>query len=62
MKIIKKIYTSINNSQYKVNIVQLKNTRYAAIKLSSNKFLRLDKMLKSCSQVELKKHVLNPIN
>ena len=62
MKIIKKMYTSINNSENKVNIVQLKNTRYAAIKLPSNKFLRIDKMLKSFSQIELKEYVLNSIN
>ena len=45
----KKIYTTKYDSTYKAYIVQLKNNRYAALKLLKNKFMRLEKMLKSFS-------------
>ena len=39
--------------------VQLKNNRYAALKPFKNKFMRLEKMLKSFSHKELKEYILN---
>ena len=42
-------------------IVQLKNNRYAVLKPLKNKFMRLDKILKSFSDKELKEYILNRI-
>ena len=47
-------YTIENDSTNKACIVQLKNNRYAALKPFKNKFMRLEKMLKSFSHKELK--------
>ena len=58
----KKIYHIKNDSANKPHIAQLKNNRYAALKPLRNKFMRLEKMLKSFSQKELKKYILNHIN
>ena len=44
----------INDSTNKAHIVQLRNNRYAALKPPKNKFMRLDKMLKSFWYKELK--------
>ena len=55
----KKTYTIESDSTNKACIVQLKNNRYAAMKPFKNKFMRLEKMLKSFSQKELKEYILN---
>ena len=57
----KKIYITDNNSTKKVQIVKLENNRYAAVKPLENKFIRLDKMLKSFSHKELRAHILQYI-
>ena len=57
----KKIYTTKNDRANKTYIVQLKNNRYAALKALKNKFMRLEKMLKSFSHKELKEYILNHI-
>ena len=58
----KKIYRSKNFSRNKAYIVQSKNYRYAALKLFENKFMRLEKLLKSFSHKELKEYILNCIH
>ena len=55
-------YTIENDSTNKACIVQLKNNRYAALKPFKNKFMRLEKMLKSFSHKELKEYILSHIN
>ena len=57
----KKIYTTKNDRANKAYIVQLKNNRYAALKPLKNKFMRLEKMLKSFSHKELKEYISNHI-
>ena len=42
-------------------IVQLKNNRYAVLKPLKNKFMRLEKILKSFPDKELKEYILNRI-
>ena len=49
IKTTKNIYDAKNDSTNKAYIVQLKNNRYAALNPPKNKFMRLDKMLKSFS-------------
>ena len=49
IKTIKNIYDAKNDSTNKAYIVQLKNNGYAALNPPKNKFMRLDKMLKSFS-------------
>ena len=61
MKTTKKTYTTTNDSTNKACIIQLKNNRYAALKPFQNKFMRLEKMLKSFSHKELKEYILNYI-
>ena len=39
----------------------IKNNRYAVLKPLKNKFMRLDKILKSFSDKELKEYILNRI-
>ena len=51
-----------NDSTNKAHIVQLKNNRCAALKPPKNKFMKLDKMLKSFSHKELKEYILSHIN
>ena len=51
-----------NNSTNKAHTVQLKNNRYAASKPLKIKIMRLEKMLKSFSQKELKEYILNRIH
>ena len=58
----KKIYHSKNDSTNEAHIVHLTNNRYAALKPAKNKFMRLDKMLKSFSHNELKEYILSHIN
>ena len=58
----KKIYTTRNNSADKAKIIHLKYNIYAAIKPLKNKFMKLDKILKSFSNKELREHILNSIN
>ena len=50
----KKIYHRKNDSANKAYIVQLKNNRYATLKPLRNKFMWLEKILKSFSHKELK--------
>ena len=57
----KKIYHSKNDVN-KACIVQLKNNRYAALKPLTNKYMRLEKMLKSFSHKESKEYILNCIH
>ena len=57
----KKIYHWKNDSTNKAHIVQLKSNRYAALQ-PKNKFMRLDKMLKSFSHKEFKEYILSHIN
>ena len=57
----KKTYTTENDSTNKACIVQLKDNTYAALKPFKNKFMRLEKMLKSFSHKELKEYILNYI-
>ena len=58
----KYIYASGNNSSHQVNIIQLKNNRYATIKPLKNKYTQLNGILKSFPHMELKEYVLNLIN
>ena len=58
----KRIYTAKDDSTNKAHIVQLKNNRYVELKPLKNKFMRLDKMLKSFSHKELKEYILNCIH
>ena len=51
------IYSSINNSQNKANIIHI-NNRYAAVKPHQN---NINKLLKSFTHTELKKSTLNKI-
>ena len=55
------IYLSKNNSTNKAHIVRFNNYRYAAIKPLKNKFIKLDKLLKSFSHTELRQHILQNI-
>ena len=57
-----KINHSKNDTANEAHIVQLTNNRYAALKPPKNKFMRLDKMLKSFSHKELKEYILSHIN
>ena len=55
-----KIYTSKNNNANKAHIIKLENNdRYAALKLLKNKFIKLDEILKSFSQKQLRKYLIN---
>ena len=62
MKTTKKFYTTKNNSTNKAYLIQLKNNRYAALKPLKNKFMQLEKMLRSFSRKELKDYILNHIH
>ena len=54
----KKLYNTKNNGTNKVNIVQLKINRYAALKPLKDKFMILEKILKSFSHKKFKGHIL----
>ena len=57
-----RIYTSRNNSTIKAQIVKLQNNnRYAALKPFKNKFVKLDEILRSFSEKELKEYLINRI-
>ena len=58
----KKIYHTKNDSANKAYIFQLKNNRYTTLKPLRNKFMRLEKILKSFSHKELKEYILNRIH
>ena len=53
--------TSKTNSTNKVQIVKLKDNRYAAIKPLKNKFIKLNNLLESFSYIELREHILQNI-
>ena len=57
----KRLYTTKNNGANKAQIVKLKSDRYAARKPLKNKFIKLDKLLASFSNVELREHMLQNI-
>ena len=61
-KNLEQVYISNNNSFHQVNIFQLKNNKYTAMKPSKNKYTKLNKLLKSFFQTELKEYVSNLIN
>ena len=53
----KYIHASGNNSSHQVNIIQLKNNRYAAIRPLKNKCTQLNGILKSFCHMKLKENV-----
>ena len=55
------IYMPNNNSTKKAQIVKINNYRYAAIKLPKNKFIKLNKLLKSFCHLELREHIIQNI-
>ena len=55
--IYKPINISVNNAQ----IVKIDNDGYAAIKPLKDKFIKLNKLLKSFSHLELREHILQNI-
>ena len=57
----KTLCTSKTNSTNKVQIVKLKDNRYAAIKPLKNKFIKLNNLLESFSHIELREHILQNI-
>ena len=57
----KRIDTSKYNSDNKAEIAKLKNNRYAAIKPLKNNFIKLDRLLASFSQIELREHMVQNI-
>ena len=52
------IYHPINHSKNKAKIVKINNRRYHAIKPLQNKYIKLNKLLKTYSQEELSSHLL----
>ena len=52
------IYHSINNNKNKAKIVKINNHRYHAIKQLQNKYIKLNKLLKTYSQEELSSPLL----
>ena len=54
-------YISNNNSINKAKIAKMNNHRYAAIKPLKNKFVELNKLLESFSDIELREHILQNI-
>ena len=56
------IYTTKNNSNTKAQIIKLENNdRYAALNTLKNKFIKLDEILRSFSEKELKEYLMNRI-
>ena len=55
------IYKPNNNSANKAQIVKIENDGYAAIKPLKDKFIKLHKLLKSFSHLELREHILQNI-
>ena len=56
------IYNTKNDSTNKAFIIQLKNNRYAALKLRKNKFMKSKKLLESFSHKELTEYILKRIS
>ena len=57
-----KIYATKNNSNTKVQIIKLENNdRENALKTLKNKFIKLDEILRSFSEKELKEYLMNHI-
>ena len=52
------IYHPINNSENKASIAKINNHIYHAIKPLQNKYIKLNKLLKTFSQEELSSHLL----
>ena len=52
------IYRSNNNSTHKAQIVKIDNDGYTAIKPLKDKFIKLNKLLKSFSHLEIREHIL----
>ena len=50
-----------NNNNNKAQIAKINNYRYTAIKPFKNKFVKLDKLLKCFSHIELKEYILHNI-
>ena len=57
----KMLYSPNNNSANKAKIVKINNCRYAAIKPLKDKFIKLNELLKSFSQLELREYFLQRI-
>ena len=55
------IYKPINISVNKAQIVKIDNDGYAVIKPLKDKFIKLNKLLKSFSHLELREHILQNI-
>ena len=55
------IYHPINNSKNKAKIIKSNNHRYHAIKPLQNKYIKLNKLLKTYSQEELSSHLLQKL-
>ena len=55
------IYKPINISVNKVQTVKIDNDGYAAIKPLKDKFIKLNKLFKSFSHLELREHILQNI-
>ena len=55
------IYKPINISVNKAQIVKIDNDGYAAIKPLKDKFIKLNKLLKSFSHLELREHILQNV-
>ena len=57
----KMLYSPNNNSANKAKIVKINNCRYAAIKPLKDKLIKLNELLKSVSQLELREYFLQRI-
>ena len=57
----KMLYSPNNNSANKAKIVKINNCSYAAIKPLKDKFIKLNELLKSFSQLELREYFLQRI-
>ena len=55
------IYKPNNISTNKAQIVKIENDGYAAIEPLQDKFIKLNKSLKSSSHLELREHILQNI-
>ena len=55
------IYKPTNNSNKTANIIKINNNRYHPIKPQKDKYLKLEELLKSFTQKELKDYILSKI-
>ena len=55
------IYKPTNNSNKTANIIKINNNRYHLIKPQKDKYLKLEELLKSFTQKELKDYILSKI-